>query len=240
MTFYLVGLGLDLKSVSVEALEVLEKCKKIYLENYTVEFPYSTEKLEEVVGKKIFPLTRLMVEAEDFLEESRHKDIALLVYGNPLIATTHISLILKCRKEGIKCRVFHNSSIFDAITETGLQIYKFGKTASMPKWTEKNKPKSFIGIIKLNLAIKAHTLILVDIGLTFPEALEQLKRACGRKVKLDKMVVCSKMGTDESKIYYARLGELMGAEVFQPFCIIIPSELHFMEEEALNLIKEKL
>ena len=240
MTFYLIGLGLNLESISVEALKVLKKCKKIYLENYTVEFPYPVERLEEVVGKKIFPLTRLMVESEEFIKEAKHKDVALLVYGSPLIATTHISLILKCKKEGIEWRVFHNASIFDAITETGLQIYKFGKTASMPRWEGKYKPRSFIEIIKLNLAIKAHTLILIDRELTFPEALEQLKRACKGKIKLNKLVVCSNMGTKEGRIYYANMEELMGAEVFQPFCIILPSELHFMEEEALNLIKEKI
>ena len=100
MTFYLIGAGLDLKSVSVDALEVLKKCRKVYLESYTVDFPYEVSDIEKL-GIKAIPLTRTMVEMEDFVEEAKLQDIALLVYGSPLTATTHISLILKCRKENI-------------------------------------------------------------------------------------------------------------------------------------------
>ena len=52
MTFYLIGLGLNPSSISVEALEVLKKCKKIYLEDYTSNFPYSIKKLEKTIRKK--------------------------------------------------------------------------------------------------------------------------------------------------------------------------------------------
>lgn len=234
MTFYLIGLGLDLKSISAEALSVLKECKKIYLEAYTVELPYSVEDLQEFLGLRIIPLTRTIIEMESFVSEAKNKDIALLVYGSPLTATTHISLILKCRKEEIKIRILHNSSILDAVAETGLQIYKFGKIASMPKWDKKYKPESFIDVIKDNLKIKAHTLILVDIGLSYGDALKQLEQASDNKLKLDKIIVCSKLGTKESRIFYENLQELAGREVYAPFCFIIPSGLHFLEEEALE------
>lgn len=237
--FYLIGLGLDEKSISLEALEACRKADKSYIEYYTVEFPYSIEKLEKVIGKRIIPLTRIMVEHEEFLDEARKKDIILLVYGSPLTATTHISLLLKCRKERIEYRVLHNASIFDAVCETGLQVYKFGKTASMPKWEEKHKPKSFIDIVKFNQLIKAHTLILVDIGLDYGDALRQLQECCKGKIKLDKIVVCSKLGTIDARIYYDFLPELYGKEVYAPFCFIIPSSLHFLEEEALNELKNE-
>jgi len=32
------------------------------------------------------------------------------------------------------------------------------------------------------------------------------------------------------------LEELYGKEVYPPFCFIIPSDLHFLEEEMLNLV----
>lgn len=240
--FYLIGLGLNLRDLGENALQACLEADKIYVENYTVHFPYPVEKLEEIIGKRIIPLTRIMVEDEGFVEEAKKKEIVLLVYGSPLIATTHISLLLKCKKEKIEYKVLHNASIFDAISETGLQIYKFGKTASMPKWTAKQKPKSFVDIIKFNQAIKAHTLILIDIGLSFPEALRQLGKACRErgKIKFDKLLVCSQLGTSERKIYYASVDELFGAEVYAPFCFIIPSELHFLEEEFLNSAKEKV
>lgn len=238
--FYLVGLGLDIKNLSLESLEICRRAKKIYLENYTVEFPYDLTKLEGIIGKRIIPLTRMIIENESFIDEAKIRDIVLLVYGSPLIATTHISLILKCLKSGIKYKVLHNASIVDAISETGLQVYKFGKTASMPRWIKNYKPESFISLVKFNRMIKSHTLILVDINLEFPEALKQLVNASKRKFKLGKIIVCSQLGTEKRRIYYGNINELFGAEVYAPFCFIVPSELHFLEEEVLNLVKEKI
>lgn len=234
MTFYLIGLGLNEKSISLEALEIAKSCKKIYIEEYTVEFPYLIDELQEIIGKRVIPLTRTMIEMENFVKEAKQENIALLVYGSPLTATTHISLLLRCRKDGINYKVLHNASIIDAISETGLQLYKFGKIASMPAWKDNYKPLSFVNIIKDNLKIKAHTLLLADIGLGFGDALKQLKEASNNKIKLGKLVVCSRLGSEKGKIYYENLDELAGREVYAPFCFIIPSKLHFLEEEALE------
>lgn len=232
--FYLIGLGLNLKGISTEGKEIVKRCKKAYLEGYTVDFPYKTEELEQELGAKLVMLEREKVEQESFVEDAKKQDICLLVYGDILAATTHISLVLKCQKEGIKYKLIHAGSIFDAVSETGLQMYKFGKTASIPMWKENYVPDSFAEVIRDNLKIKAHTLLLVDIGLDFKKAREELRTACGnKKVFLEKIVVCSKMGTDKSKIYYERTDNIP-AEIEKPFCIIIPSNLHEMEKEALS------
>jgi len=236
---YLIGLGLDLNSISLEAREICKRASKVYLENYTVEFPYDFGELETMLDKRIIPLTRIMVENERFADEAKSKDIVLLVYGDPLAATTHVSLILKCKKDKIDYRIIHNASIFDGIAETGLQIYKFGRTASMPAWSEKYKPDSFVDIIKNNMKIKSHTLVLIDIGLHFSQALGQLEESCRHKIKLNKIVVCSRIGTNEGKVYYDSIEDLYSREIYAPFCIIIPSDLHFVEEEALNELRSK-
>ena len=239
--FYLIGLGLDLNSISKEALEICRKAGKVYVEMYTVEFPYDVQKLGEVTGRRIIPLTRIMVENEKFVDEARNKDIALLVYGAPLMATTHISLVLKCKQEKINYKILQNAGIFDAISETGLQVYKFGKTASLPKWEKNFKPESFIEIIKENQEIKAHTLILVDIGLAYHEALKQLEQVCRKHhIDLKNIVVCSRLGTEKRKIYFASIQKLYGAEVYSPFCFILPSEMHFLELDALEILSEKI
>jgi diphthine synthase len=240
MTLNLIGLGLSLNSISADALEKLKSCNKIYLENYTVNFPYKIEELERVIKKKIIKLDRGKVENESILEEAKEEDIALLVYGDSLSATTHMQLILSCKKQGIEQNIFHNASILLAIAETGLQLYKFGKTASMPNWKEHtNKPTSFINYLKENQSIKAHTLILTDIGLELKKAMGQLKEASEKEsLKLpEKIIICSNAGTKERKILYDTIKKLEGKEVKMPFCIIIPGELHFIEEEALEEFK---
>ena len=241
MTFYLIGIGLNKKSISADALEILKTCNKIYLENYTVNFPYSLKKLEKEFGLKPTELKRATIEDESILKEAKNQNIALLVYGDSLSATTHIQLILECKKQNIEYQIFHNTSIMTAIAETGLQSYKFGKTASMPNWKEHtNKPTSFINYIKENQSIKAHTLILTDIGLEIKNAIDQLEKASEKEnFKLPKKIIaCSNIGTKNQKIIYDALDNLNKIEM--PFCLIIPSEMHFLEEEALEILKDKL
>lgn len=231
---YLIGLGLNENGITKEGLLYLDKCHKVYLESYTVDFPYILEELH--LGKKnIEVLDRKDVESNFLIKEAKSKNIALLVYGSPLFATTHMTLINDAREQGIKTKVIYSSSIFDALGETGLQLYKFGKIASMPSWNKNYEPDSFADIIKDNLSIKAHSLILCDIGMNLKKALEQLDTSLkNKKIKIDKIVICSKMGTEESEILYDSLDNLKEEKTDNPFCIIIPSELHFLEKETLE------
>ena len=50
----------------------------------------------------------------------------------------------------------------------------------------------------------------------------------------EKIVVCEKLGTKYSKIYYDKIENLKGKKIRAPFCFIIPGKLHFMEKEILN------
>lgn len=247
---YIIGLGLDLDSVSKKSLEVLKNCSKVYLEDYTVEFPYSFEDLEKSLSlgkdKKIFPANRAFVESLEVVKEAKRNDVALLVYGSPLTATTHITVIEECRNKKVNFQVLHNASVIDAVAETGLQLYKFGKIASMPKWDEKKKfvPDSFMEIVKSNQRVSAHSLILVDIGLEFPDAIKELERSAkNQKAKIEEIVVCSRLGTKEEKIFYGKtrlfsdLKRFPGENLKAPFCIIIPGKLHFLEEEVLKRFK---
>jgi diphthine synthase len=238
---YLIGLGLDYNSISKKSLEILGKCKKIYLENYTVEFPYSIKKLEEITKKKIFPANREFIEALSIVDEAKKTDIALLIYGSPLTATTHISIIQESIKKKVKYKIIYNASILDAVAETGLQLYKFGKISSIPKWSESFKPKSFIENLKQNLSIDAHSLILVDIGLKFEDALNELiESADDYKLKLKKIIVCSNLGTDKSEIVYGKIEDLSNKNIKAPFCFIVPGKLHFVEEEVLEYHSKKI
>ncbi|MBI2056638.1 diphthine synthase, partial [Candidatus Pacearchaeota archaeon] len=227
---YLIGLGLNARSISKEGLDILKTCKKIYLENYTVDFPYSINELEDIIGKKIISADREKVESLEIVDEAKKMEIALLIYGSPLTATTHISLIQEAKALKIKYKIIYNASIIDAVAETGLQLYKFGKIASMPKWNpeENFMPESFMEIIQQNMSMKAHSLILCDIGLDFQEAVSQLKKSsenCKFELKNKKIVVCQALGTRRSKIFYKNFEELKELEDIQkPFSIIIPSK----------------
>ena len=257
---YLIGLGLNAYGISKEGLDIVKRCKRIYLENYTVDFPYPISELEDIIGKKIISADREKVESLEIVDEAEKMEVALLIYGSPLTATTHISLIQEAKALEIKYKIIYNASIIDAVAETGLQLYKFGKIASMPKWNPKENfmPESFMEIIQQNASMKAHSLILCDIGLDFQEAVSQLKKSAENckfelrseqktgnfltnspsgksQIKGKKIVVCQALGTRRSKIFYKNFEELGELENIQkPFSIIIPSKLHFLEKEFLE------
>ena len=237
---YIIGLGLNKEGITREGLSCIEKCSKVYLEGYTVDFPYAIKELEESIGKKIIKLVREDVEGDKLVKEAGKQEICLLVYGSPLFATTHTSLIMDAKKAGTETRIIYNASIFDAISETGLQLYKFGKITSMPAWKKNYSPDSFLDIVKENFSIKAHSLILTDIGLSLGDALSQLEiSAKNKKMKIEKIIVCSQMGTENKNIFYDSLNNLKKKDVKMPFCLILPSEMHFLEKEALLNVCEK-
>lgn len=234
---YIIGLGLNEKGISIEGKEAIKKSKKIYLENYTIEFPYDISKLEEIIGKKIICIGRKEVEGDKLIKEAKKSDISLLIYGCPLFATTHMTLILDAEKQKVITQIIYSASVFDAVAETGLQLYKFGKITSMPKWKKHFNPDSFLEFVEQNNSINAHSLILIDIGLNCEDALNELEITCKkRNFDLDNFLVCSNLGADNSYILYGNIQNLRkkSGKISAPFCFIIPREMHFLEKEAVD------
>ena len=241
---YLIGLGLDKKGISLEALEILGRCNKIYFENYTVDFPYSAKELEKVIGKKVSIADRKIVEEKnDIVNDAKKKKVAVLVYGDPLSATTHVDLLMRAKKEKVKTKVFHSASIINAVSETGLQLYKFGKTASIARWQSPSyRPESFYDVIIDNKRINAHTLLLLDIGLSVREALsyfESMAKTRDAQISGWDFIVCERAGTAKQKIYYGKINDLVKKKFSLPACLIIPTEMHFLEKEFLESVKSK-
>lgn len=247
---YLIGLGLyDEKDLSLRALEILKGCDEIYAELYTGVFRGSTEKLEELTGKPVRILRREDLEEkpeENVLRNSRNMHIALLVPGDPLVATTHIDLILRARKLGIETKVIHSSSIYSAIGETGLQLYKFGKTTTLAFPEKGYFPTSPYDVIKENLSKGLHTLILLDVKaeekrfMTVKEAIELLLDIEHRKTEgvftPDRVCVgAARLGGDS--VIKVGTAESLRTEKFgdPPHILIVPGKLHFVEEEALEM-----
>ena len=250
---HLIGLGLfDEQDISLKALEALKKSDRVYAELYTNFYHGDLKKLEELCGKKITVLGRSDVEenpTEIILKDAREKEIAFLVAGDPMVATTHIDLALRARKKGIKVKVIHSSSIYSAIAETGLQAYKFGKTTSIVYPEEKYFPETPYDALKDNLEMGLHTLCLLDVKadeeryMTVAEGIQTLLKI-GEKRK-DRVftedtlcVGAARLGGD-SLINYGKARDLMKIDFGKPpHILIVPAKLHFMEEEALDSLPD--
>lgn len=249
---YLVGLGLyDEKDMSLKGLEALRKADVIYAEFYTSRFfGGNLEFLEETLHRDITVLSREEVEEENIpLKNSETKDVAFLCAGDPLIATTHMDMMIQAKRLGIDTVVIHSSSILSAAPGiAGLQAYKFGKVTTIPFIQENYFPHSPYHAIEANLDNQMHTLVLLDIQahidryMTANQGLEYLLQVEGfRKKNIvtdDTLtVVIARAGAEKPLVRAGKVKKLLNEDFGGPLhCLIIPSQLHFMEAEALVVL----
>lgn len=174
---YLIGLGLsDPQDVTVRGLELIRSCSRVFLDAYTSVLSVGKEGLEEFYGRPVELADRDAVEqGERILDAAAESDVAFLVVGDPLGATTHTDLALRARLRGISYRLIHNASILTAVAACGLQLYTFGETVSVPFWDAVSRPGSFLDKLLANRQRGLHTLCLLDIRVREP-TLESLLR----------------------------------------------------------------
>lgn len=248
---YLIGLGLsDEKDITLKGLEAVKNCEKLYLEFYTSKLSCSKEDLEKLYGKKVELANREFVESADMLlKEAKEKDVALLVIGDPLCATTHWDILQRAKELKIKTEVIHNASIINAIGAVGLQVYKFGKTTSIPFPKENFEVDSFYNIIKENKSVGAHTLVLLDLDpvnnkfMSVNEGIELLRKIERRRnekvfMPNDWCIGIARLGSKDQKFVAGSVIEVSDIDFgLGPHCLVVPGNLHFVEEDALKQAK---
>nr|XP_022913056.1 diphthine methyl ester synthase [Onthophagus taurus] len=266
--FYIIGLGLgDCKDITVKGLEIVKKCKKVFLEAYTSILTHGKEELESFYGRELIIADRDLVEqgADVILSDAATEDVALLVVGDPFGATTHTDLVLRAKEKGIEVQVIHNASILTAVGCCGLQLYSFGETVSIPFWTDTWKPDSFFDKIVSNYNHQLHTLCLLDIKVKEPtlesltkkkieymppkfmsvkEASQQLLEILLEKgescINADSLCVgLSRVGANDQKIAVTSLKKMAEYDLGNPLhsLIIIGPHLHPLEIEYLEQFK---
>lgn len=163
-----IGLGFSPEHLTLEALSCISKCDKIIIDTYTglIQEDYIDAIKPMLRGKEVVYAKRRDLEGssiERLVSEAMSRDIAILVPGDPFIATTHDAIRAEAGKRGVKVRVVNGLSIVNlAVTRCGLQIYRFGRviTVVFPEYT---KPYSVVETIYDNLSRRLHTLLLLDI-----------------------------------------------------------------------------
>jgi diphthine synthase len=244
----LVGIGLhDEKDLTLRGLEAAKEADRVYIELYTSVWR-GKERLEKVIGKPIVELKRVDLEqhAEKIVEEARENDVVVLIPGDPMIATTHSILIEQAKKAGIEARIVHNASIVSAIAETGLHIYKFGATATVPfrEKTGGKLPESVYDTIRMNKANGLHTLLLLDIT---PENSMTANEAMGILLAIEEqrkedvftgdtdIVVFARAGSDKPLVAFGKMSEMKAKDFGKPpMVMVVPGILHFTEKEYLS------
>lgn len=244
---YLIGMGLRGDDIPYSGVcAVKKKCDTVYCERYTNLPGIEKKELEKILDTSITVVEREDVEEKEIIiDEAERNNVALLVFGDPLAATTHIDLVLQAKKKEIDVKIIHAASIFSAVSETGLQLYKFGKTVSLV-YSEKNySPTSFYDTIVSNKERGLHTLLLLDIKedeqryMNPNEAFEIIEKV-DKKGVVDRIVAVSRLGREDQQIVYGSIDDLKSLKYgAPPHCLIVPGNLHFLEEEFLEYFKVK-
>jgi diphthine synthase len=252
---WFIGIGIHgYEGISVHALDILKRCDIVYIERFTSALSDDDiQGLNSLLGKngnRIISVERWFVEdGREILEKAKKKDIALLAYGDPLIATTLTELHVRAVKNSIKVNIIHAASgITSLIGETGLHIYKFGRAVTM--MSEPQSTVSVYNTIFDNLLAGSHTLILTEYNNKHNKSffldpiylfnmLLEVEKDLNHKAFSEEtfIIIASRIGTKQEKIISGKVKSLNDLDFGAgPHSIIVTGLLHFTESDALTTL----
>jgi diphthine synthase len=259
---WLIGIGVNgYKGISFHTLDILKKCDIIYFERFTSPL-YDDDliNLNSLIGegrydkerkkKKMIPAERWLVEdGNQILEQAKNANVALITYGDPLIATTLSELQVRARKNLINVDVVHSASgITSLIGESGLHMYKFGRAVTMMLGS--HSAISVYNAVFDNLLSGSHTLILTEYNnndnkffFLDPVQVFRMLIEIEKDVKYNVfsgetfVIVASRIGTEQKKIISGKIKSLIRMTFDTgPHSIIITGSLHFTESDAIRTL----
>ena len=249
MTLYIVGLGIyESPSLPGDVIRKLNKMDRIFIETYTSPIKIDDKMIMDELGvREIIHLKREDLEDgyKKIINMAMNEDIAILVPGDPLIATTHVTLLIEARKAGVNVKVIHSSSaLCTAIGESGLHTYKFGPSSTTVRKDVASSRRAY-DILKDNLSKGLHTLFFLeydhesDYIMKPDEAIEILLYYDEKEILKNEqpvIVLCGLGRKDEIKRVYT-IKEILNKEFPKTPCILIfPGKLHFMEMEYIDTV----
>ena len=196
-------------------------------------------------------MTRKQVEEEftPVLSLARKKTVALLVYGNPLFATTHIQLILDAQAKRTPITVIPGISIVNYVGATGLDAYKFGRTATVVFQEPNYSPHSFFDIIEKNSQAGLHSLCLLDIRtdenrfMTVTEAIAILRKIADFRnsdlIQNTVLIGLYGVGGKNQRIRIENPSITRKPIEAYPQSLIVCGKLNPKEQEAIELFRGK-
>ena len=241
-----VGLGLyDVNDISEKGLTCIRNADHIFLDIYTSRLMGASYlDLENCYGTTLHLLGRENVEQDpdELLLKAETDRVVFLCAGDPMVSTTHADLRMRAAARGINTSIIHAASISSAVCGlSGLQNYRFGKSCSIP-FPQKNWfPTTSIDVIALNLSMRVHTLVYLDIQddryMTIHEAIALLEgMAAGKKVSISLYIGIARAGSDDPVVRAGTAGALKPVDFGPPLHIlIVPAELHDMERSYLEM-----
>ena len=246
---WIAGLGISgIESISIETQKLLKNADIVYLEQFTSPVTkLESNKIRKLVKGEFKIAKRWMVEdGKEILKNSKKKNVVLLTYGDPYIATTHIELRTRAIQEKIKTKTIHAASAITALVgECGLHYYKIGRIVTVMK-----DPKTLTTpyyVLYSNALAGNHTVLLLEYNQDegfFLEPVNALldllstEKEQKRKIMSPStfVIIASRIGFKNQAITAGKISNLIKKNFGKPpHTIIIPGQLHFTESDALKV-----
>ncbi|MDR3782157.1 MAG: diphthine synthase [Candidatus Nitrosotalea sp.] len=251
---WFVGLGISgLDGISANAIQVLKKADMTYFEIFTSPIGKAELlKIKKLVRGKLTIAPRWMVEdGKAILALAKKKNVVLLAYGDPYVATTHLELRTRAEQEKIKTKTIHGASaITSLIGECGLHHYKVGRPVTIMR--ELPSLSTVYYTIYENMIKGSHSLLILEYDnssnffLDPKDALTSLLKSEDgeRRNVIDQStfaIVASRVGSKSQGIISGKLSTLLKTDFGKPpHTIIIPGRLHFTEQDAIKIFSKCL
>jgi diphthine synthase len=248
---WFIGLGITgPDSISEKTKRIIQDSDVVYFEQFTSPMSESEVQKAKHLTKGEFKLApRWLVEdGKEILSKAKSKQVVLLSYGDPYIATTHIELRVRAIQEKIKTETVHASSAIPSLVgECGLHYYKVGKTVTIMSGTPSTT--AYYTIFD-NLKLGNHTVVLLEYNqnknffLDPKAALQSLmetEKEQIRKVISDSTyaIITSRIGQENQKIIAGKIASLFYLDFgAPPHSVVIPGTLHFTESDALKVLAD--
>jgi diphthine synthase len=247
---WFVGLGLSgTESISTKTEKLLNDADTVYLELFTSPISEShITKIKEIVKGEFKLAKRWMVEdGNEILEDAKEKNVVILTYGDPFIATTHIELRTRAIQSKIITKTVHAASAVTALVgECGLHYYKVGKVVTIMD-DVKTLTTPYYSIYQ-NVISWLHTILLLEFNQDAKFFLDPVT-ALGNLLDIEKgqkrnvissstfAIVASRIGFKNQDIVAGKISTLLEQSFGEPpHTIIVPGKLHFTEVDALKVL----
>ncbi|MDQ3839768.1 MAG: diphthine synthase [Thermoproteota archaeon] len=258
---WMIGLGIyGVGGISLQSLDILKSCDVIYVERYTSSISdaelYNLDRLirdEEGKTNTVVVPRWFLEDGREVLKKAQVMEVALLTYGDPLIATTHTELLVRAVKNSVKVKIIHGvSGISSLIGETGLHMYKFGRTVTIT--SEPQSAATVYGTIYDNLNLGNHTMVLTE----YKDRNEEVffldpKKALLSLLELERdlksgacheetfAVILSRIGLKDEKKISGKIKSLLAQDYGKgPHTLIVTGLFHFVEVDALKALTHSI
>ncbi|AAM01961.1 diphthine synthase [Methanopyrus kandleri] len=249
---YLVGGGLsDVRDLTLRALEVLASVELVLVDTYTSVYDVSEGDLKRLLNgfggdPEVRMCSRRDLEERFFDLCEGYDRVALLSPGDPMAATTHVALVVEAADRGWDVEIINGVSVFTAApSKSGLEMYRFGRTATIPLNVRSVYPYD---VLESNRQAGLHTLFLLEVAedgefVSVADAaryLLEIEREEGRGVldPSDLAIAVVRLGFEDELVAWGTLEELSDWEPGEPpQALILPaSRLREAEREYIRRV----